>query len=162
MLLYLTASLLGGLITGLALAAGMIKPWRGLALLLLMSILYVAAGLVPPLEGRYFALVFALGAVLLIIFTQLEQYWRRRHSKAVLGGKQLLLGSFTAFILAGIFLGPLWGLAVGSGIGGLGVVYLQGYHSLSALGWGLLVILLQGLVLLLIALFINTRVLAFF
>lgn len=152
----------GGLLTALALAAGMLKPWRGLALLWLLGAAYGISGFAPQLEAGYFAVVIALGAILLAVLEQIRRYWRQRQSKAWSGFEQLLLGSFTVFILAGIFLGPSWGIALGGGLGGLGALFLQRYDSLASPGWALVLFLTRGAVLLLVAVFLNGRILAFF
>lgn len=155
-------SFLGGLITVLALVAGMVKPWRGLFLLWALGVSYGVLGLIPRLQAPYFALVIASAAALLLLVEKAGQSWRHKHREAVVTGEQLLLGSLTAFILAGIFLGPLWGMALGGGIGGLGAAYLHRQDSLTLMVWGLLAFVVRGVALLLTAVLLNGHILPHF
>lgn len=160
--LRILTSFFGGLITIFALGAGIAKPWRGLFLLGALGAAYGVLGFIPQLEVLYFALTIALGAVLLATLDKLGRSWRRKHQEAIVAGEQLLLGSLTAFILAGIFLSPLWGITLGGAVGGLGAAYLHRQGNFTTAAWGLLPFVIRGIALLLPAILLNGRILTLF
>ncbi|WP_161952796.1 hypothetical protein [Moorella stamsii] len=153
---------LGGLTFTLALAAGMVRPWRGLLLLWAVGVIFGATGLVPGLSAPYVALATVGGAVTLMAAEEIARRWYRGHKEAVLAGKQLLTGSLAALLLAGIFLGPLWGMILAGGTGGLGAAYLARRHLLHELAAGLFLLCLRLGALFLTAVLLGGRLLGLF
>ncbi|KYH32352.1 hypothetical protein [Neomoorella mulderi] len=135
--IHLAISFLGGLTFTLAMAAGVVRPERGLLLLWAAGVILGATGLVPGLSAPYVALATVGGTVALMAAEGVARRWYRRHKESVLAGKQLLTGSLAALVMAGIFLGPLWGLFLAGSTGSLGAAYFSRRHLLHELAAGL-------------------------
>ncbi|OIQ61268.1 hypothetical protein MOTE_03440 [Moorella thermoacetica] len=155
-------SFLGGLSFILALAAGVVRPWRGLFLLWALGVFYGSTGLVPGITPPYIAAVTAAGAGFLAAGEHLAALYRRHCHQAAAAAGQLLLGSSSAFLLLGLFLGPLWGLAGGGLLGALGAACLYRRDRLPVIAYGLIPLLLRGTGLLLMGFLLNGRLLGFF
>ncbi|WP_258359947.1 hypothetical protein [Moorella sulfitireducens (nom. illeg.)] len=153
---------LGGLTFILALGAGVIQPWRGLLLLWAAGLIFGATGLVRELSASYVTLVTIVGAVALMATEGITRPWYRGHKEAVLAGKQLLAGCLTVLLLAGIFLGPLWGLLLAGSTGSLGAAYISRRHSLAGLARGLFLLCIRVGALLLPAALLGGRLLGLF
>ncbi|QGP90769.1 hypothetical protein MGLY_00800 [Neomoorella glycerini] len=153
---------LGGLTFTLALAIGMVRPWRGLLLLWAVGVIFGATGLVPGLAAPYVALATVVGAAALMAAEGIARRWYQGHKEAVLAGKQLLAGSLTALLLAGIFLGTLWGLILAGGTGSLGAAFFARRYSLSELVVGLFLPCLRLGALFLPAVLLGGRLLGLF
>ncbi|GAF24813.1 hypothetical protein MTY_0141 [Moorella thermoacetica Y72] len=154
-------SFLGGWSFILALAAGVVRPWRGLFLLWALGVFYGSTGLAPGLTPPYIAVVTAAGAGLLAAGEHLLARCRRHGRRTITGG-QLLLGSSSAFLLLGLFLGPLWGLVGGGGLGVLGAACFYRRDRLSGIVFGLIPLLLRCTGLLLMGFLLNGRLLGLF
>jgi hypothetical protein len=159
---HLAVSFVGGFTFSLALAAGMVRPWRGLLLLWVAGVLLGASGMVPGFSPSFVALAAVAGAAALMIAEIAGRYWYRRYKEAILAARQVLAGSLTALILAGIFLSTLWGLLLGGGTGGVGAVYLARRYSLARLAAGLLLPFLRVVALCLPSVLLQGRLLGFF
>jgi hypothetical protein len=153
---------LGGLTFILALAAGVVRPWRGLLFLWATGVIFGVTGLVPGLSASYATLATVGGTVALMAAEGIARHWYRGHKEAVLAGKQLLTGSLAALLLAGIFLGSLWGLLLAGGTGSLGAAYFARRHSLSELAVGLFLSCLRVGALFLPAVLLGGRLLGLF
>ncbi|APC08879.1 hypothetical protein [Neomoorella thermoacetica] len=154
-------SFLGGLSFSLALAAGVVRPWRGLFLLWALGVFYGSTGLAPGLTPPYIAVVTAAGAGFLAAGEHLLARCRRHGRRTITGG-QLLLGGSSAFLLLGLFLGPLWGLVGGGGLGVLGAACFYRRDRLPGIVFGLIPLLLRCTGLLLMGLLLNGRLLGLF
>ncbi|MDN5345037.1 MAG: hypothetical protein PWQ18_1151 [Clostridia bacterium] len=121
---------LGGLIFCVALVAGLVRPWRGLVLIWASGVIFGMTGLVPGLTPPYVASATILGSAALAAGERATRRWFGRYGEATRAGVQILLGALTALLVGGIFLGPLWGLALAGGAGGLAAVQLTRLHSL--------------------------------
>ncbi|BCV21913.1 hypothetical protein [Moorella sp. Hama-1] len=155
-------SFLGGLTFILALAAGVVRPWRGLFLLWGLGVFYGSTGLVPGLTPLYVAIITVAGALLIAAGERLAGWWPESSRQALTTGGQLLLASSATLLLAGVFLGPLWGLATGGALGALGAAYLHRRYPLAATVIGLFPLILRGIALLLVGILFNGRLLGLF
>lgn len=158
----MTISFLGGLTFVLALAAGMVRPWRCLFLLWALGVFYGSTGLAPGITPLYIAVSTTAAAGLLAAGEYLHARCRRGDYRTVTAGGKLLLGSSSAFLLLGLFLGPLWGLVGGGGLGVLGTACLYKRERLPGILSGLFPLFLRGISLLLLGFLLNGRLLGLF
>ncbi len=160
--LRLILSFLGGLTFTIALAAGVVRPWRGLVLIWAAGVLGGASGLVPGLTPPYVAAATVLGAAALAAVEGAARRWLQARREAVLAGEQMLLGMITVLLAGGILLGTTMGLALTGAIAGLGMARLVRRHFLPDLA---VVLMLPGLrlaVLMLPAVLLGGRLLGLF
>ncbi|MGI9860162.1 hypothetical protein SDD30_02095 [Moorella naiadis] len=155
-------SFLGGLGFTLALAAGLVRPWRGLFLLWALGVFYGLTGLAPGLTPPYVAVITVVGALLIATGERLARWWPASSREAVATSGQLLLAASATLLLAGVFLGPLWGLVSGGALGALGTAYLHRRYPLAAIASGLFPLILRGIALFLVVILLNGRLLGLF
>jgi len=154
----------GGLSLILALAAGIVRPWRGLFLLWALGVFYGTSGLAPGLTPPYVAAITVAGALSIVAGERLAGWWQGQEQfrQAPLTGGQLLLGSSSALLLGGVFLGPLGGLVIGGALGALGTAYLYRRNQLPGIAFSLFPLILREMGLFLVGILLNVRLLGLF
>lgn len=155
-------SFLDGLSLILALAAGIVRPWRGLFLLWALGVFYGSTGLAPGLTPPYVAVITVAGAFFIAAGERLAGWWPEGSRQALATGGQLLLASSATLLLVGALLGPLGGLVTGGALGALGAAYLHRRYRFPNLIIGLFPLIIRGIALFLVGILLNGRLLGLF
>ncbi|WP_338823449.1 hypothetical protein MHOCP_16450 [Moorella humiferrea] len=153
----------GGLTCALALAVGMLRPWRGLLLLWTSGVILAVEGPVPGLSVAYVTMAAAVGTVALLACELITRHWYRRYEDAIQAGKQWLTCTLAALLSAGVFLGPLWGVLLAGVAGTLGgACFATRRHLTAGLARGVFFLCMRGAALLITAALLTGRLLGLF
>lgn len=153
----------GGLTCALALAVGMLRPWRGLLLLWISGAALGLFGRVPGLSIAYVTGSVVMGGAALLVDELIMRRWNSSHEDALQAGKKLMTCTLAALIAAGVFLGPLWGVLVAGIVGTMGGTYFTDVgQPASGLTRGVFYLGIRGAALLITAALLTGRLLGLF